>query len=84
MLRMFYTTLLAEIDEEIAKLQEVKRLLIGNDGVKRGHKPVIAPAFKFGANKTRKKRVLSAAATARIRAAQKARWAEWHKTHPRK
>lgn len=32
----------------------------------------------------RKKRVMSTVAKAKIRAAQKKRWAEWHKTHPKK
>ena len=77
--------LVAAIDGEIARLTEVKRLLTGNDGVvRRGRRPGIATAFTFGANKPRKKRVLSAAAKAKIIAAQKKRWAAWHKTHPKK
>lgn len=76
------TALLASIEEEIGRLQEVKRLLAGNDGVHRG-RPA-ATSFTFGANKPRKRRVMSAAAKAKIRAAQKKRWAAWHKTHPKK
>lgn len=74
--------MLSAIDDEIGRLQEVRRLLAGNDGVHRG-RPAATP-FAFGANKPRKKRVMSAAAKAKIRAAQKKRWAEWHKTHSQK
>jgi len=77
--------LVSAIDEEIQRLQQVKALLAGNDGiVRRGLKPGTATAFSYGANKPRKKRVLSAAAKAKIIAAQKKRWAAWHKTHPKK
>jgi hypothetical protein len=78
------TALLASIDAEIARLEEVKRLLSNSGGVKRGRKPGIATAFTFGANRPRKRRKLSAKAVAAIRSAQAKRWAEWHKTHPKK
>lgn len=85
MASMDTNTLLAAIDEEIQRLQQAKALLAGNDGiVRRGRPATPATAFSFGSNKPRKKRVLSAAARAKIRAAQKKRWAEYHKTHPKK
>jgi len=76
----FMTTneLLSAIDEEISRLQQVKSLLIGEADTK------ARTAFSFGANGPRKRRALSATAKAKIRAAQKKRWAEWHKTHPKK
>lgn len=70
--------LLSAIDEEISRLEQVKSLLIGEAGTK------ARTAFSFGANRPRKRRALSATAKAKIRAAQKKRWAEWHKTHPKK
>ena len=70
--------LLSAIDEEISRLKQVKTLLIGEAGAK------ARTAFSFGANRPRRKRALSVAAKAKIRAAQKKRWAEWHKTHPKK
>ena len=73
--------LVAAVEAEIATLHEVKRLL-SDDGHRRGPKP--ATAFTYGANKPRKKRKMSAKARAAIRDAQKKRWAEWHKTHPKK
>jgi hypothetical protein len=77
--------LLASVDEEIAKLAEVRRLLAGSDGVKRrGPKPGTGTAFAHGANTPKKTRVMSAASKAKIRAAQKKRWAAWHKAHPKK
>lgn len=71
--------LLSAIDEEISRLEQVKSLLIGEAGNTKAR-----TAFSFGANRPRKRRALSAAAKAKIRAAQKKRWAEWHKTHPKK
>jgi hypothetical protein len=57
--------LLAGVDEEIARLQQVKALLRGGGG------GVPSPFAKA----VRKKRTLSAEARARISAAQKKRWA---------
>jgi hypothetical protein len=71
--------LLSAIDEEISRLEQVKSLLIGEAG-----KNKTRTAFSFGAKRSRRRRALSAAAKAKIRAAQKKRWAEWHKTHPKK
>lgn len=62
------TEILRGIDEEIARLRQVRNLLSGRDG----HSP--AMSFSFG-NRPRKKRVLSAEARAKIAAAQKRRWA---------
>lgn len=64
--------LVASVDAEIAKLVEVRRLLVGNNIPKRGR------------NSGAAKRVMSPAARASIAAAQKKRWAEWHKTHSKK
>ncbi len=78
--------LLAAINDEISRLEHVKRLLFGEAGTtaRIAQRGGPATAFSFGANKPRKKRVLSAAAKARIRAAQKKRWAAWHKAHAKK
>jgi hypothetical protein len=57
------TELLSSIDSEIARLQQARALLAGQNGrVRLGRKPG-------------KKRTMSAAARARIGAATKARWA---------
>jgi hypothetical protein len=58
------TALIAIIDSELARLREV-RALLGKD----------AP-FPF---RTKKKRIMSADARARISAAQKKRWNAWKK-----
>ena len=71
--------LLSAMDEEISRLEQVKSLLIGEASNTKAR-----TAFSFGPNRPRKRRALSAAAKAKIRAAQKKRWAEWHKTHPKK
>jgi len=65
---MDYSRVVAEIDSEIKRLQQARKLLTGSD--MRGH------SFASG-NRTssRRARRLSAAARARISAAQKARWA---------
>jgi hypothetical protein len=67
------------LDEEIARFQEVRNLLLtGGVGVSsRG-----ATSIQYGANLTkpaRKRKPLSAAARARISAAQKKRWAKQKK-----
>jgi hypothetical protein len=67
--------LIAEVEAEISRLYEVKRLLGGTVGQK-------SPAsFSYGAKRKKTRRTMSNAAKAKIRAAQKKRWAEWHKTH---
>jgi hypothetical protein len=57
---------LAEIDAEIQKLEQVRAILTGNDGTHGTKVPL----------SRRKKRQLSPEARARIAAAQKARWAK--------
>jgi hypothetical protein len=61
--------ILAEIDAEIQKLEQVRAILAGRDG---HHETKTAGAG-------RKKRRLSPEARARIAAAQKARWAKFKK-----
>lgn len=62
---MTTTDILASIDEELARLLQVRNLLAGGGGGFPG---------PFG-KKPRKKRVLSAEARERIAAAQRKRWA---------
>jgi hypothetical protein len=62
--------ILAAIDEEISKLQQVRRLLQSSGGSK---------AFSGFSGKPRVKRVLSPEARQRIAAAQKRRWAKQKK-----
>lgn len=62
--------ILAEIDTEIRRLEQVRAILTGKDG-RSGTKVPTAG---------RKKRRLSPEARARIAAAQKARWAKIKKT----
>ena len=85
------TEILAAIDEEISRLQQVRSLLAGNpDGRgSRGRRGAAIPAtaFPFGAGQApapRKPRKLSAAGRARIAAAQKARWAKQKKASSQK
>jgi hypothetical protein len=66
--------IIAALDDEISRLEQVRRLLAGTKS-----KVVQATtSFAFGENssKTRKPRNLSAEARARIAAAQKKRWAK--------
>lgn len=60
--------ILAAIDEEISKLQQVRKLLQSSGGSKL--------ASGFSGSRSRTKRVLSAEARQRIAAAQKRRWAK--------
>jgi hypothetical protein len=64
--------ILAAIDEEISKLQQVRKLLQSSNQNK------LASGFSR-AGKPRTKRVLSPEARARIAAAQKRRWAKQKK-----
>ena len=80
--------ILAAIDEEISRLEQVRNLLSGDGrvGAKRGPRAAIpATAFPFGSGDTtaapKKRRKLSAAGRARIAAAQKARWAKLKKAN---
>jgi hypothetical protein len=61
--------IIAELDAEIARLQQAKELLT----VKRG------PGRRSGSSAPTAKRILSPAARARIATAQKARWAKVRK-----
>jgi len=72
------TEIIAQIDSEIARLQQVKAILSGTTAIttkaKRGPKQRVIPASVAA-----KKRILSPEARARIAAAQKARWAKVRK-----
>ena len=61
--------ILAELDAEIRKLEQVRAILTGKDGRHVSKIPATG----------RKKRRLSSEARARIAAAQKARWAKFKK-----
>jgi hypothetical protein len=61
-----------EIDNEIIRLQEARKLLSGSAGVN------LPTSFKAGAIKPAGKRNLSPAARKRIADAQKRRWAKHH------
>lgn len=65
--------IIAALDDEISRLEQVRSLLAGT----KSNVVLAATSFAFGANqgKTRKPRHLSAEARARISAAQKKRWA---------
>ncbi|HEY4354166.1 MAG TPA: hypothetical protein VGN16_00345 [Acidobacteriaceae bacterium] len=73
---MNISKILATIDTEIAKLQEVRKLLVGGEtkpGRGRPKKAAAVPVKKA-------KHKLSAEGRARIAAAQKARWAKAKKS----
>lgn len=63
--------IVAEINAEISRLQQVKALLIGTNAAKNRHSGRNSMAGSSG-----KKRTLSAEARERIAAAQRARWAK--------
>ena len=65
--------IVAALDDEISRLEQVRSLLAGT----KGNVTHAATSFAFGANhaKPRKRRHLSPEARARIAAAQKKRWA---------
>jgi hypothetical protein len=65
--------IIAALDNEISRLQQVRILLAGT----KNNVTQAATSFAYGANdgKVRKRRQLSAEARARIAAAQKKRWA---------
>jgi hypothetical protein len=66
--------LVAALDDEISRLEQVRRLLAGT----KSNVAQAATSFAFGENrsKARKPRHLSAEARARIADAQKKRWAK--------
>lgn len=78
---MEVSRILAEIDAQIAKLQQARALLSGVTPARRGpgrpKASVAATTVKVTGR--RKKRVLSAEARKRIADAQKKRWAEQRK-----
>jgi hypothetical protein len=81
--------ILASIDQEISRLQQVRNLLSGNGSapIRRGHRAAVpAASFQFGNNDIAKKRrrKISAEGRARIAAAQKARWAKLKKAKTEK
>lgn len=74
--------IVAEIDLEIARLEQAKALIAGQTAPsKRGRPPAAQPksakatSFAFGTN-AKPRRQMSAEGRARIAAAQKARWAK--------
>jgi hypothetical protein len=75
---MAIAEIVAALDQEIARLKQVRELLAGGGaGSGRG-----ATSFHYGTNlakPARKRRTLSAEARARISAAQKKRWAKQKK-----
>lgn len=66
--------LIAAIDAEISRLQQVKSLLSGTARIQSIKLPVAAKTAQPA-----KRRTLSAAARAKIAAAQRARWAKFRK-----
>jgi len=70
---MSHERILAAIDEEIGKLQQVRRLLQSAGGSS------VVSGLTGRGSRLRKKRVLSAEARQRIAAAQKRRWAKQKK-----
>ncbi len=68
-------SLVTAIDAEISRLQQVKSLLSGRVHAQVGRLPASGKAPK-----TTKRRKMSAAARAKIAAAQRARWAKFRKT----
>jgi hypothetical protein len=70
------TELLTHLDEEIARLQQVKALLTGEQSKRKPVRPPSRPAKKAASTK---KRTMTAEGRARIAAAQRARWAKTRK-----
>jgi hypothetical protein len=67
--------LIAAIDAEISRLQQVKSLLSGTARTQSIKIPAVAKALKPS-----KRRKMSVAARAKIAAAQRARWAKFRKS----
>jgi hypothetical protein len=67
------TQILTQLDEEIARLQQVKAMLSGEPTKRKPGRPSSQPAKK---GQSAKKRTMSAEGRARIAAAQRARWAK--------
>lgn len=88
---MHTSEIIAAIEEEISRLEQVRNLLGGssNGGATRGRLAAVpATAFPFGlGNATaapKERHKMSAAGRARIAAAQKARWAKLKKANAKK
>ena len=75
---MGVSEILAEIDKEIAQLQQVRSLL-GGKAAKAPKKAAAAPAAKKPVKKRKKKRNLTPEGRKRIAEAVKRRWAEQKK-----
>jgi hypothetical protein len=71
-----FNRLVAELDAEIARLQQARALLTGGAAVKRGPGRPKAAASTSTAAPTRRKRRLSPEGRKRIAEAMKKRWAE--------
>jgi hypothetical protein len=80
--------LILALDQEIARLEKVRQLLVGNGAGKRATRAANSvTSVAFGANDggtSGKRRKMSAAGRARIAAAQKARWAKLRKERAEK
>ena len=73
---MAHKDVLSAIDKEIARLQEARRILSGDEVVAAPQKKRPGrPAKKVAERRTSSKRVLSVEARKRIAEAQKKRWA---------
>jgi hypothetical protein len=75
---MELTALLRNIDEEIARLQQARALLVGTNSPRRRGRPP-GSSNKPKPTLVKKKRTMSAAGRKRIAEAQKARWAKQKK-----
>ena len=80
----FYKAALKDLEEEKdrieAEIRQVRALYSRHSGGATAVRPVVAAETHVAYAKPRKVRNLSAAARARIAAAQKKRWAEFRKT----
>jgi len=70
--------IVSEIDAEIGRLEEATRLLSGGEAARRG--PGRPPKDLTATVAPKKRRAFSAAARAKMAAAQKARWAKVRKS----
>jgi len=76
---MQVSEILSEIDSEIARLQQARKLLSGESSettTKRGRKPAAAAAAATAPKKRRGRRKLTPEGRKRLSEALKARWAE--------
>jgi hypothetical protein len=73
------TSILAQIDEQIAKLQQAKALLTVTEGKAKAGRPKGSKTVTAASKPQKTRRRLSPEGKARIAAAQKARWASLKK-----